>query len=106
MNHHQQELITAIQKDLHKSHHKHKLNDITEAYHKIVGFQEAPNNSPKLWGYTIDTDRVLNGIQAFYESLKVSNRPSTSMNEGGQSPREVLFKMQAIAPKEKTIEQT
>lgn len=106
MNHHQQELITALQKDLHKSHHKHKLSDITDAYHKIVGIQQNSNNSPKLWNYTIDKDRVLNGKQVFYESLKVTNRPSTCMKEGGQSPREVLMKIPITAPKEKKTEET
>ncbi len=89
---------------MHKSHHKHKLSDITDAYHNIVGIQRPSNNSNKLWDYTIDEGRVLVGVQAFYESLKVTNRPSTCMKEGGQSPREVFMKIQAATTEKKTEE--
>jgi hypothetical protein len=45
-------------------------------------------------------------MSSFYESLKLTNRPSTCMKEGGQSPREVLMKMAIAAPKEKKTEET
>jgi hypothetical protein len=45
-------------------------------------------------------------MSSFYEILKLTNRPSTFMKEGVQSPREVLMKMPIAAPKEKKSDET